>query len=64
MTVDLVRRGGSVRCRGVTAAQSALLQIARDYAGLPDVRELKLSEILFYYDGLRGELEQRTAPRS
>lgn len=64
MTVDLVRRGSTTRCRGITAAQSALLQVARDYAGLPDVRELKLNEILFYYDGMRGELEQRTAPRS
>ena len=64
MTVELVRGGRSITCRGITAAQSALLQIARDYAGLPDVRALKLSEILFYYDGLRGELEQRTAPRS
>ena len=64
MTVELVRGGRSITCRGITAAQSALLQIARDYAGLPDVRELKLNEILFYYDGLRGELEQRTAPRS
>ena len=64
MTVELVRGGRSITCRGITAAQSALLQIARDYAGLPDVRELKLSEILFYYDGLRGELEQRTALRS
>ena len=63
MTVELVRGGRSITCRGITAAQSALLQIARDYAGLPDIRELKISEILFYYDGLRGELEQRTAPR-
>lgn len=64
MTVDLVSKGRSKHCRGITAAQTALLQVARDYAGLPDVRELKLSEILFYYDGLRGELEKRTAPRS
>ncbi|UGC98016.1 hypothetical protein [Oceanospirillum phage vB_OsaM_PD0307] len=64
MTVELVRGGRSVTCRGVTAAQTAMFQIMRDYAGLPDVRALKLSEILFYYDGLRGELEQRTAPRS
>jgi hypothetical protein len=64
VTVELVRGGRSLRRRGIVAVQSALLQIARDYAGLPDVRALKLSEILFYYDGLRGELEQRTAPRS
>lgn len=64
MTVELVRGGRSVTCRGSTAAQSALLQIARDYASLPDIRVLKLSEILFYYDGLRDELERRTAPRS
>jgi hypothetical protein len=40
-----------------------LLQIARDYPGLPDVRELKASEILFFYEGLRGELQAGTKPK-
>lgn len=37
-----------------------LLQISRDYAGLPDVRTLKASEIRFFYEGLRGELKKYT----
>lgn len=37
-----------------------LLQICRDYPGLPDVRTMKVREIIFFYDGLRAELEQRT----
>jgi len=39
------------------------LQICRDYSSLPDPRTLKLSEIRFYYDGLRGELKQHTKPK-
>lgn len=30
-----------------------LRQICRDYPGLPDPRTLSLSEIRFFYDGLR-----------
>jgi hypothetical protein len=37
-----------------------LLQISRDYPGLPDSRTLTLSEIRFFYDGLRGELKRHT----
>ena len=33
-----------------------LLQICRDYATLPDIRTLELSEIRFFYNGLRHEL--------
>jgi len=36
-----------------------LLQIARDYSGLPDVRSLEYHEIKFFYDGLRDELRGR-----
>ena len=60
MTVDLVSNGAVKKHRGLGAIQSALLQIARDYSGLPDVRTLSLSDILFYYDGLQAELVQRT----
>ena len=38
-------------------------QITRDYGGLPDVRTLKVSEIRFFYDGLRQELKACTKPR-
>ncbi len=64
MTVDLVGNGAVRRQRGLGAIQSALLQIARDYSGLPDIRTLSLSDILFYYDGLRAELVQRTTVKS
>lgn len=37
-----------------------LLQCARDYAGLPDARTLTLSEIVFFYEGLRPELRKHT----
>jgi hypothetical protein len=37
-----------------------MLQIASDYPGLPDVRELTLSQIRFWYDGARSMLKQRT----
>lgn len=39
-----------------------IYQIARDYPGLPDVRTMKLSEIRWWYDGLRGELRRATRP--
>jgi len=40
-----------------------LLQVTRDYSGLPDVRTLKVHEILFFYEGLREELKTHTKPR-
>lgn len=39
-----------------------LRQVCRDYAGLPDPRTLTLSEIRFFYEGLRPELRRATAP--
>lgn len=39
-----------------------LLQICRDYPGLPDPRTLSLSEIRFFYEGLRPELRKHTKP--
>jgi hypothetical protein len=40
-----------------------LLQICRDYAGLPDPRTLNMSEIRFFYEGVRGEIREATKPR-
>lgn len=37
-----------------------LLQISRDYPGLPDSRYLKFREIRFFYNGLRNELKEHT----
>lgn len=40
-----------------------LLQISRDYPGLPDARTLRAHEIRFFYDGLRAELKQHTGAK-
>jgi len=40
-----------------------LRQIARDYSGLPDPRTLTMSEIRFFYDGIRAELKHHTRPK-
>jgi len=40
-----------------------LLQVARDYSGVPDVRTLRAHEIVFFYNGLRGELKAHTKPK-
>lgn len=37
-----------------------LLQISREYPGLPDPRTLTLEEIRFFYNGLRHELQKAT----
>jgi hypothetical protein len=37
-----------------------LLQVCRDYPGLPDPRTLTMSEVRFFYDGLRAELSRNT----
>jgi hypothetical protein len=39
-----------------------LLQISMDYPGLPDPRTLSMSQIRYFYDGLRGALKERTKP--
>jgi hypothetical protein len=41
-----------------------LLQIARDYPGLPDPRTLAIAEIVFFYNGLRAELKRHTRPKT
>jgi hypothetical protein len=41
-----------------------LLQVARDYPGLPDPRTLGIGEIVFFYNGLREELKKHTKPKA
>lgn len=44
--------------------RTMLWQICRDYTtGIPDARTLTVTEIVFWYDGLRHELYERTKPR-
>lgn len=49
---------------GVRTYRVMLLQIARDYAGLPDPRTLTVGEIVFFYEGLRPELKKYTRPKT
>lgn len=61
----VVRRGENEKLRNDTNVFNVvygemLLQICRDYSGLPDARTLKAHEILFFYNGLRSELIKHT----
>ena len=40
-----------------------MLQIMRDYASLPDPRDMTDSEMRFFYNGLRAELKRNTKPQ-
>lgn len=40
-----------------------LLQICRDFRGIPDARTLTLAEIRFFYNGGRKALHELTKPR-
>ena len=40
-----------------------LLQVSMDYPGVPDVRTLTMSDLRFFYEGLRGSLKHRTKPK-
>jgi hypothetical protein len=43
--------------------RTMLWQICRDYSTLPDPRTLTITEIVFWYAGLRADLYERTRPR-
>lgn len=56
-----MRNGADARLSSAQATYSEmLLQIARDYAGLPDARTLTVPEIVFFYEGVRPELTKYT----
>lgn len=46
------------RHRIVTVYTEMLLQVAREYPGIPDPRTLTLDEIRFFYAGLRHDLKK------
>ena len=56
----LQREGGNY---AVQIYSEMLLQICRDYPGLPDPRTLSVREIIFFYHGVRAELESHTRPK-
>lgn len=69
VNVRLVRHGVDEKLpKGMhqfyTVYSEMLLQVTRDYNGLPDCRTLKAHEIRFFYNGLRGELKAHTKPKS
>lgn len=67
MRTKLVRKGKDVTLPDHTPRavySEMILQIARDYPGIPDVRTLALSEIRFFYEGLRHELQRGTQPKT
>jgi len=74
----VVRGGLNTRLRGVRNEEGVLLsvhklapvylemwmQIQIEYPSLPPPKSLTLSEVQTYYDFIRGDLKDRTRPRS
>ena len=63
--VDAVRdRKDGVDTHTVIAVYTEMiLQVSRDYSGLPDIRTLSMTAIRFFYEGLRAELRKATKPK-
>lgn len=60
----VVRAGSDARLAGAAATYTEmLLQVARDYPGIPDPRTLRIHEIVWFYNGLRPELKRHTKPK-
>jgi len=64
----LVRHGSDAKLpdgchRMVPVHSEMLLQITRDFNGLPDVRELRACEIRYFYESLRNELREGSKPK-
>ena len=56
-----MRNGADARLSsGAKTWKEMLLQVARDYPGIPDPRTLGVVEIVFFYSGLRDELKRHT----
>jgi hypothetical protein len=60
VTSEIVERGALVKKRGLSAPLFKMLQCARDYAGIPDVRTLTIDEIDVFYQPLIPELLKAT----
>ena len=59
-----MRNGADARLASARATYTEMiLQVARDYPGLPDPRTLGIGEIVFFYNGLRDELRKHTKPK-
>lgn len=44
----------------MTVYSEMLLQVSREYPGIPDPRTMTLEEIRFFYSGLRNDLQKLT----
>ena len=61
--IKLVRNGSSVQVRNSTATSAyreMIIMITQNYKSLPNVLEMDLSEIEFFYDSIRPTLEALT----
>lgn len=52
------------RHRVVAVYSEMLLQVSREYPGLPDPRTMTLAEIRFFYNGIRGDLRDISKRRT
>lgn len=55
---------GRQRHRLFPVYREMLLQICVDIPALPDPRTLRMSEIRFFYNGLRESLKKHTSPNN
>lgn len=57
------RETGEARHTLVPVYTEMIFQIASDFPGLPDPRTMTLSEIRWWYEGVRPALKKHTAPK-
>lgn len=57
------RETGEAQHTLVPVYSEMLLQICRDYQSLPNPLSITLTQIRFFYEGLRSELKRHTKPK-
>ncbi len=62
VTGFLIRDGQEIKETGFHVIQEMILQISLYYTSLPDIRDLYLYEIEFFYNGLKPTLKKLTKP--
>jgi len=60
VTVSVVRAGQTVRKQGAHYIIEMILQVALEYAGIPDIRTLSFNHIKLFYKGLEKTLIDAT----
>lgn len=56
-------RDGRARHTRMNVYGEMMLQVARTYSGCPNVLQMDLEQISFFYDGIRSELLASTKPQ-